>query len=184
YFSTTTKKGDINHLFNPTTFYALKGIKSPYIDISEKIDFHSGKNIYISNVIINKPNEINLSALEDIKINRDESFLLNLVPFIRDSGYIPGFLINMGVWKSNNNIVFTSGKDIISQGIKYHSDKAITFNAGQDIFLSSKSIKEADPFFSDVHYPQLQSKLFSDNNLILNAARDIDLTSTSIKFKR
>lgn len=183
YFSTTTKKGDISHLFNPTTFYTLKGIKSPYIDISKKIDFHSGKNIYISNVIINKPNEINLSALEDIKINRDESFLFNLVPFIRDSGYIPGFLINMGVWESNNNIVFTSGKDIISQGIKYHSDKAITFNAGQDIFLASKSIKEADPFFSDVYYPQLQSKLFSDNNLILNAARDIDLSSTVLNSK-
>ncbi|EEG84062.1 hypothetical protein PROPEN_04834 [Proteus penneri ATCC 35198] len=36
YFSTTTKKGDISHLFNPTTFYTLKGIKSPYIDISKK----------------------------------------------------------------------------------------------------------------------------------------------------
>ncbi|WP_454209218.1 DUF637 domain-containing protein [Proteus sp. Marseille-Q3619] len=183
YFSTTTKKGDISHLFNPTTFYTLKGVKSPYIDISEKIDFHSGKSIYISNVIINKPNEINLSALEDIKINRDESFLFNLVPFIRDSGYIPGFLINMGIWESNHNIVFTSGKDIISQGIKYNSNKAITFNAGQDIFLSSKSIKDADPFFSDIHYPQLQSKLFSDNNLILNAARDIDLTSTILNSK-
>ncbi|MCK9781861.1 hypothetical protein, partial [Proteus columbae] len=172
---TTTKKGNVNHLFNPATFYSLKGIKLPFIDISEKIDFYSGKNIDISNVIINKPNEINLSALEDIKINRDESFLLNLVPFIKDSGYIPGFLINMGVWESNN-ITFTSGKDIISQGIKYHSDKAITFNAGKDIFLASKSIKKADTFFSDVYYPQLQSKLFSDNNLILNAARDIDLS--------
>ncbi|QHN09918.1 filamentous hemagglutinin N-terminal domain-containing protein [Proteus columbae] len=183
YFTTTTKKGDISHLFNPTTFYTLKGVKSPYIDISEKIDFHSGKSIYISNVIINKPNEINLSALEDIKINRDESFLFNLVPFIRDSGYIPGFLINMGIWESNHNIVFTSGKDIISQGIKYNSNKAIIFNAGQDIFLSSKSIKDADPFFSDIHYPQLQSKLFSDNNLILNTARDIDLTSTILNSK-
>lgn len=183
YFSTTTKKGDISHLFNPTTFYTLTGIKSPYIDISEKIDFHSGKNIDISNVIINKPNEINLSALEDIKISRDESFLFNLVPFIRDSGYIPGFLINMGVLESSNNMIFTSGKDIISQGVKYHSDKAITFNAGQDIFLASKSIKEADPFFSDIHYPQLQSKLFSDNNLILNAARDIDLSSTVLNSK-
>ncbi|MFU9002331.1 DUF637 domain-containing protein [Proteus sp. TSJ240517] len=183
YFSTTTKKGDISHLFNPTTFYTLKGIKSPYIDISEKIDFHSGKNIDISNVIINKPNEINLSALENIKINRDESFLFNLVPFIRDSGYIPGFLIHMGILESSNNMIFTSGKDIISQGIKYNSNKAITFNAGQDIFLSSKSIKDADPFFSDIHYPQLQSKLFSDNNLILNAARDIDLTSTILNSK-
>ncbi|MEQ4923428.1 DUF637 domain-containing protein, partial [Proteus hauseri] len=39
-------------------------------------------------------------------------------------------------------------------------------------------IKEADPFFSDIHYPKLQSKLFANNNIILNAARDIDLTST------
>lgn len=182
YFSAITKKGNISHLFNPTTFYTLKGIKSPYVDISEKIYFNSGKNIDISNVIINKSNELNLSALEDIKINRDESFLFNLVPFIGNSGYIPAFLINMGILESNN-ITFTSGKDIISQGIKYHSDKAITFNAGQDIFLSSKSIKEAAPFFSDVHYPQLQSKLFSNNNLILNAARDIDLSSTVLNSK-
>lgn len=182
YFSAITKKGNISHLFNPTTFYTLKGIKSPYVDIPEKIYFNSGKNIDISNVIINKSNELNLSALEDIKINRDESFLFNLVPFIRDSGYIPAFLINMGVLESNN-ITFTSGKDIISQGIKYHSDKEITFNAGQDIFLASKSIKEADPFFSDIYYLQLQSKLFSDDNLILNAARDVDLSSTVLNSK-
>ncbi|QHP75743.1 filamentous hemagglutinin N-terminal domain-containing protein [Proteus vulgaris] len=182
YFSAITKKGNVSHLFNPTTFYTLKGIKSPYVDIPEKIYFNSGKNIDISNVIINKSNELNLSALEDIKINRDESFLFNLVPFIRDSGYIPAFLINMGVLESNN-ITFTSGKDIISQGIKYHSDKEITFNAGQDIFLASKSIKEADPFFSDIYYLQLQSKLFSDDNLILNAARDVDLSSTVLNSK-
>ncbi len=182
YFSAITKKGNISHLFNPTTFYTLKGIKSPYVDIPEKIYFNSGKNIDISNVIINKSNKLNLSSLEDIKINRDESFLFNLVPFIRDSGYTPAFLINMGILESNN-IVFTSGKDIISQGIKYHSDKGITFNAGQDIFLASKSIKEADPFFSDIYYPQLQSKLFSDDNLILNAARDVDLSSTILNSK-
>lgn len=182
YFSAITKKGNISHLFNPTTFYTLKGIKSPYVDIPEKIYFNSGENIDISNVIINKSNKLNLSALEDIKINRDESFLFNLVPFIRDSGYIPAFLINMGILESNN-IVFTSGKDIISQGIKYNSNKAITFNAGQDIFLSSKSIKDADPFFSDIYYPQLQSKLFSDDNLILNAARDVDLSSTILNSK-
>ncbi|WP_237612494.1 DUF637 domain-containing protein, partial [Proteus sp. G4444] len=65
----------------------------------------------------------------------------------------------------------------------YYSNKEITFNAGQDIFLASKLIKEAAPFFSDIHYPQLQSKLFSDNNLILNAARDIDLSSTVLNSK-
>lgn len=182
YFSAIAKKGGISHLYNPNTFYSPKDIKSPYVDISEKIYFHSGKNIYISNVIINKSNELNFSALEDIKINRDESFLFNLVPFIRESGYIPAFLINMGVLKSNN-ITFTSGKDIISQGIKYHSDNGITFNAGRDIFLASKSIKDADRFFSDIYYPQLQSKLFSDNNLILNSARDIDLSSTVLTSK-
>ncbi|WP_235977804.1 hypothetical protein [Proteus mirabilis] len=39
-----------------------------------------------------------------------------------------------------------AGKDIVSQGIKYYSNKEITFNAGQDIFLASKLIKEAAPF--------------------------------------
>ncbi|SPY96996.1 adhesin [Proteus mirabilis] len=76
------------------------------------------------------------------------------------------FYLIWGFGKSKNNISLMAGKDIVSQGIKYYSNKEITFNAGQDIFLASKLIKEATPFFSDIYYPQLQSKLFSDNNLI------------------
>ncbi|HID7803810.1 TPA: DUF637 domain-containing protein [Proteus mirabilis] len=183
HFSIITKNGDINYSFSPIASYATNSIKAPFIDVSEKIDFYSGKNIYISNVIINESNEKSLSALENIKIKRDESLFFNLMPTFRDEQYIPAFLFNMGLWKSKDNISLMAGKDIISQGIKYYSDKAITFNAGQDIFLASKLIKEADPFFSDIHYPQLQSKLFSDNNLILNAARDIDLSSTVLNSK-
>ena len=41
-------------------------------------------------------------------------------------------------------------------------------------FPCLKINKKADPFFSDIDYPQLQSKLFSDDNLIVNAARDVD----------
>ncbi|HCR3470629.1 TPA: DUF637 domain-containing protein, partial [Proteus mirabilis] len=119
----------------------------------------------------------------NIKIKRDESLFFNLMPNFRDEQYISAFLFNMGLWKSKNNISLMAGKDIVSQGIKYYSNKEITFNAGQDIFLASKLIKEAAPFFSDIHYPQLQSKLFSDNNLILNAARDIDLSSTVLNSK-
>lgn len=183
HFSIITKNGDINYSFSPIASYTLNSIKAPFIDVSEKIDFYSGKNIYISNVIINESNEKSLSALENIKIKRDESLFFNLMPTFRDEQYIPAFLFNMGLWKSKNNISLMAGKDIVSQGIKYYSNKEITFNAGQDIFLASKLIKEAAPFFSDIHYPQLQSKLFSDNNLILNAARDIDLSSTVLNSK-
>ncbi|ELW9234955.1 DUF637 domain-containing protein [Proteus mirabilis] len=183
HFSIITKNGDINYSFSPIASYTLNSIKAPFIDVSEKIDFHSGKNIYISNVIINESNEKSLSALENIKIKRDESLFFNLMPNFRDEQYISAFLFNMGLWKSKNNISLIAGKDIVSQGIKYYSNKEITFNAGQDIFLASKLIKEAAPFFSDIHYPQLQSKLFSDNNLILNAARDIDLSSTVLNSK-
>ncbi len=183
HFSIITKNGDINYSFSPIASYTLNSIKAPFIDVSEKIDFYSGKNIYISNVIINESNEKSLSALENIKIKRDESLFFNLMPTFRDEQYIPAFLFNMGLWKSKNNISLMAGKDIVSQGIKYYSNKEITFNAGQDIFLASKLIKEATPFFSDIYYPQLQSKLFSDNNLILNAARDIDLSSTVLNSK-
>ncbi|HGN2958736.1 TPA: DUF637 domain-containing protein [Proteus mirabilis] len=183
HFSIITKNGDINYSFSPIASYTLNSIKAPFIDVSEKIDFYSGKNIYISNVIINESNEKSLSALENIKIKRDESLFFNLMPNFRDEQYISAFLFNMGLWKSKNNISLMAGKDIVSQGIKYYSNKEITFNAGQDIFLASKLIKEAAPFFSDIHYPQLQSKLFSDNNLILNAARDIDLSSTVLNSK-
>ncbi len=183
HFSIITKNGDINYSFSPIASYTLNSIKAPFIDVSEKIDFYSGKNIYISNVIINESNEKSLSALENIKIKRDESLFFNLMPNFRDEQYISAFLFNMGLWKSKNNISLMAGKDIVSQGIKYYSNKEITFNAGQDIFLASKLIKEAAPFFSDIYYPQLQSKLFSDNNLILNAARDIDLSSTVLNSK-
>ncbi|MRE47163.1 hypothetical protein GII66_24475, partial [Escherichia coli] len=85
--------------------------KAPFIDVSEKIDFHSGKNIYISNVIINESNEKSLSALENIKIKRDESLFFNLMPNFRDEQYISAFLFNMGLWKSKNNISLIAGKD-------------------------------------------------------------------------
>lgn len=68
------------------------------------------------------------------------------MPNFRDEQYISAFLFNMGLWKSKNNISLMAGKDIVSQGIKYYSNKEITFNAGQDIFLASKLIKEAAPF--------------------------------------
>lgn len=151
HFSIITKNGDINYSFSPIASYTLNSIKAPFIDVSEKIDFYSGKNIYISNVIINESNEKSLSALENIKIKRDESLFFNLMPNFRDEQYISAFLFNMGLWKSKNNISLMAGKDIVSQGIKYYSNKEITFNAGQDIFLASKLIKEAAPFFSDIH---------------------------------
>ncbi|TFT44014.1 adhesin, partial [Proteus mirabilis] len=52
HFSIITKNGDINYSFSPIASYTLNSIKAPFIDVSEKIDFYSGKNIYISNVII------------------------------------------------------------------------------------------------------------------------------------
>lgn len=57
HFSIITKNGDINYSFSPIASYTMNSIKAPFIDVSEKIDFYSGKNIYTSNVIINESNE-------------------------------------------------------------------------------------------------------------------------------
>lgn len=177
------KNGNIDYTLNPISAFNENNVLTPpAINVSDSILFQSGKNITFNNIEINNANFLSLISQGDIKIQRNESELFKILPYFhlynKESA-----LSKTENWKTRGDITFTAGKDIISQGIKYHSDKAITFNAGQDIFLASKSIKEADPFFSDIYYPQLQSKLFSDDNLILNAARDVDLSSTVLNSK-
>lgn len=177
------KNGKIDYTLNPISAFNENNVLAPpVINVSDSVLFQSGQGITFNNIEVNNANSLSLIAHGDIKIQRDESALFKILPYFHLYTQEPA-LSKTESWKARGDIIFTSGKDIISQGIKYHSDKAITFNAGQDIFLASKSIKEADPFFSDVYYPQLQSKLFSDNNLILNAARDIDLSSTVLNSK-
>ncbi|MBG3079360.1 DUF637 domain-containing protein [Proteus mirabilis] len=177
------KNGNIDYTLNPTSAFNENNISTPpVINVYNSMLFQSGENTTFNNIEVNNANSFNLISSGDIKIQRNESELFKILPYFHLYTQEP-VLSKTESWKTRGDITFTSGKDIISQGIKYHSDKAITFNAGQDIFLASKSIKEADPFFSDVYYPQLQSKLFSDNNLILNAARDIDLSSTILNSK-
>ena len=177
------KNGNIDYTLNPISAFNENNVLTPpAINVSDSILFQSGKDITFNNIEINNANFLSLISQGDIKIQRNESELFKILPYFhlynKESA-----LSKMESWKRRGDITFTAGKDIISQGIKYHSDKAITFNTGQDIFLASKSIKEADPFFSDIYYPQLQSKLFSDDNLILNAARDVDLSSTVLNSK-
>ncbi|MEQ5177737.1 DUF637 domain-containing protein [Proteus genomosp. 6] len=177
------KNGNINYTLNPISAFNQNNVLTPpVINVPNSILFQSGGDITFNNIEVNNSNSFNLISSGNIKIQRNESALFKILPYFHLYTQETA-LSKTESWKARGDITFTAGKDIISQGIKYHSDKAITFNAGQDIFLSSKSIKEADPFFSDIHYPQLQSKLFSDNNLILNAARDIDLSSTVLNSK-
>lgn len=177
------KNGNIDYTLNPISAFNENNILTPpIINVPNSILFQSGGNITFNNIEVNNANSFNLISSGDIKIQRNESEFFKILPYFHLYTQEPA-LSKTESWKMRGDITFTSGKDIISQGIKYNSNKAITFNAGQDIFLSSKSIKDADPFFSDIYYPQLQSKLFSDNNLILNAARDIDLTSTILNSK-
>ncbi|WP_235409951.1 DUF637 domain-containing protein [Proteus terrae] len=177
------KNGNIDYTLNPISAFNENNILTPpIINVPNSILFQSGGNITFNNIEVNNANSFNLISSGDIKIQRNESEFFKILPYFHLYTQEPA-LSKTESWKMRGDITFTSGKDIISQGIKYNSNKAITFNAGQDIFLSSKSIKDADPFFSDIHYPQLQSKLFSDDNLILNAARDVDLSSTVLNSK-
>ncbi|WP_167348684.1 DUF637 domain-containing protein, partial [Proteus myxofaciens] len=175
-----TRSGNINYSLNPAYSYSHHYFSPPTIFADNSIMFYSGNNIILENIQIKTPNEISLTALGNIFINRDESLLFNLLPEMRKKTSLSDLVSNIGIWESMGDINLTAGKNIVSQGIKYIAGKNITFTTGKDIFLASKPIKDVDPFFANINYPQLRSKIVAKNNILMNAARDIDLTSVLI----
>ncbi|HGM9946726.1 TPA: DUF637 domain-containing protein [Providencia rettgeri] len=96
---------------------------------------------------------------------------------------INALLTKTGNWASSGEINLTAGKSIEAHGIAFNSGKSLTFNAGQDILLGSKAIKDVDNVFKTHRYPELRSQLIANGNITLNAARDIDLQSANLQSK-
>ncbi|HHD7738582.1 TPA: DUF637 domain-containing protein [Providencia rettgeri] len=96
---------------------------------------------------------------------------------------INALLTKTGNWTSSGEINLTAGKNIEARGIAFNSGKSLTFNAGQDILLGSKAIKDVDNVFKTNRYPELRSQLIANGNITLNAARDIDLQSANLQSK-
>ncbi len=119
---------------------------------------------------------------DSIVIRRDESNLMKLATS-EPVANINALLTKIGNWASSGEINLTAGKNIEARGIAFNSGKSLTFNAGQDILLGSKSIKDADDVFKTNRYPELRSQLIANGNITLNAARDIDLQSANLQSK-
>ncbi|QZY65256.1 DUF637 domain-containing protein [Providencia rettgeri] len=94
---------------------------------------------------------------------------------------INALLTKTGNWASSGEINLTAGKSIEAHGIAFNSGKSLTFNAGQDILLGLKAIKDVDNVFKTNRYPELRSQLIANGNITLNAARDIDLQSANLQ---
>ncbi|WP_415885987.1 hemagglutinin repeat-containing protein [Providencia rettgeri] len=94
---------------------------------------------------------------------------------------INALLTKTGNWASSGEINLTAGRSIEAHGIAFNSGKSLTANAGQDILLGSKAIKDVDNVFKTNRYPELRSQLIANGNITLNAARDIDLQSANLQ---
>ncbi|HFF1654356.1 TPA: hemagglutinin repeat-containing protein [Providencia rettgeri] len=119
---------------------------------------------------------------DSIVIRRDESNLMKLAAS-EPTQNINELLTKTGSWVSSGEINLTAGKNIEARGITFNSGKSIAFNAGQDILLGSKAIKDVDNVFKTNRYPELRSQLIANGNITLNAARDMDLQSANLQSK-
>ncbi|WP_375084013.1 DUF637 domain-containing protein [Providencia sp. SKLX074055] len=143
---------------------------------------NAGKSMIFENTLLNKAKTLNIIANDSIVIRRDESNLMKLAAS-EPTQNINELLTKTGSWVSSGEINLTAGKNIEARGITFNSGKSIAFNAGQDILLGSKAIKDADNVFKTNRYPELRSQLIANGNITLNAARDIDLQSANLQSK-
>ncbi|WP_353166010.1 DUF637 domain-containing protein [Providencia sp.] len=176
------KNGNIQHGLN--TLWVLKDsiLSLSAINASNSLHVQAGKNVTFDNAQLAKTNKLTLSANDNIVIRRDESNLMKLAA-LEPVADINTLLVKTGNWTSSGEINLTAGKNIEARGITFNSGKSIAFNAGQDILLGAKAIKDADNIFKTNRYPELRSQLIANGNITLNAARDMDLQSSNIQAK-
>ncbi|MEX9906707.1 DUF637 domain-containing protein [Providencia rettgeri] len=174
------KNGDLQYSLNPVSAFKDNVLSPPVINAANSLHIQAGKNITFDNAQLAKTNKLTLSANDNIVIHRDESDLMKLVAS-EPVANINVLLTKIGNWTSSGEINLTAGKNIEARGIAFNSGKLLTFNAGQDILLGSKAIKDVDHVFKTNRYPELRSQLIANGNITLNAARDIDLQSANLQ---
>lgn len=176
------RNGSIQYNLNPISAFKGNVLSPPVLNASNSLNIQAGKNVTFDNVQLAKTNKLSISANDNIIIRRDESNLMKLAAS-EPAANINALLTKIGNWASSGEINLTAGKNIEARGIAFNSGKSLSFNAGQDILLGSKSIKDVDNIFKTNHYPELRSQLIANGNITLNAARDIDLQSANLQSK-
>ncbi|MGJ3355396.1 DUF637 domain-containing protein [Providencia sp. Je.9.19] len=176
------KNGSIQYSLNPVSAFKDNVLSPPVINAANSLHVQAGKNITFDNAQLVKTNKLTLSANDNILIRRDESVLIKLAAS-EPVANINALLTKTGNWASSGEINLTAGKNIEARGITFNSGQALTLNAGQDILLGSKAIKDVDNLFKTNRYPELRSQLIANGNMTLNAARDIDLQAASVQSK-
>lgn len=176
------KNGNLQYSLNPVSAFKDNVLSPPVINAANSLHIQAGKNITFDNAQLAKTNKLTLSANDNIVIHRDESNFMKLA-VSEPVTNINALLTKTGNWTSSGEINLTAGKNIEAHGIAFNSGKSLTFNAGQDIRLGSKAIKDVDNIFRTNRYPELRSQLIANGNITLNAARDIDLQSANLQSK-
>ncbi|WP_243838355.1 MULTISPECIES: DUF637 domain-containing protein [Providencia] len=176
------RNGSIQYNLNPISAFKGNVLSPPVLNASNSLNIQAGKNVTFDNVQLAKTNKLSISANDNIIIRRDESNLMKLAAS-EPAANINALLTKIGNWASSGEINLTAGKNIEARGIAFNSGKSLSFNAGQDILLGSKSIKDVDNIFKTNRYPELRSQLIANGNITLNAARDIDLQSANLQSK-
>ncbi|MDK7757882.1 DUF637 domain-containing protein [Providencia rettgeri] len=176
------KNGNLQYSLNPVSAFKDNVLSPPVINAANSLHIQAGKNISFDNAQLTKTNKLTFSANDNIVIRRDESNLMKLAAS-EPIANINALLTKTGNWASSGEINLTAGKNIEARGIAFNSGKSLTFNAGQDILLGSKAIKDVDNVFKTNRYPELRSQLIANGNITLNAARDIDLQSANLQSK-
>ncbi|MBQ0536088.1 DUF637 domain-containing protein [Providencia huaxiensis] len=176
------KNGNLQYSLNPVSAFKDNVLSPPVLNAANSLHIQAGKNITFDNAQLAKTNKLTLSANDNIFIRRDESNLMKLAAS-EPVANINALLTKTGNWASSGEINLTAGKNIEAHGIAFNSGKSLTFNAGQDILLGSKAIKDVDNVFKTNRYSELRSQLIADGNITLNAARDIDLQSANLQSK-
>lgn len=176
------KNGNISYSLNPVSAFKDNALSLPVINAANSLHIQAGKNVTFDNAQLAKTNKLTLSANDNIVIRRDESNLMKLAA-LEPAANINALLTKTGNWASSGEINLTAGKNIEARGITFNSGKSLTLNAGQDIILGSKAIKDVDNVFKTNRYPELSSQLIANGNITLNAARDLDLQSANLQSK-
>ena len=176
------KNGSIQYSLNPISAFKDNVLSSPVINAANSLHVQAGKNVTFDNAQLAKTNKLTLSANDNILIRRDESVLIKLAAS-EPVANTNALLTKIGNWASSGEINLTAGKNIEARGMTFNSGKSLTLNAGQDILLGSKAIKDVDNLFKTNRYPELRSQLIANGNMTLNAARDIDLQAASVQSK-
>lgn len=176
------KNGNLQYGLGPISIFKDNALSPSSINASDSLYIQAGKNATFDNVQLGKVNKLTVNANENILIRRDESQLMKLSAS-EPVANINALLTKTGSWASSGEISLTAGKNIEARGITFNSGKLITFNAGQDILLGSKAIKDVDNVFKTNRYPELRSQLLANGNITLSAARDIDLQSANLQSK-